>query len=71
MYQWKQNWASSYLGRCGDNWVTEDIEIGIPPPGDTGRQDHSMFSNIAGGITWNLRLKEVARAGQAGTELGL
>jgi hypothetical protein len=31
--------ASKYHGRCGDNWVTEGAEIGVPPPGDTGRQN--------------------------------
>jgi hypothetical protein len=24
-----------YIGRYGDNWITEDGEIGFPPPGDT------------------------------------
>jgi hypothetical protein len=38
IYRWKQNLASIYLGRCGDNWVTEDTEIGLPYPGDTGRR---------------------------------
>lgn len=37
--QWKQNLASKYLGRCGDNWVIEDAEMDLPPSGDTGRHD--------------------------------
>jgi hypothetical protein len=30
-----------FLGtrKCGDNWVTEDAVICVPPPGDTGRHD--------------------------------
>lgn len=29
-----------FLGtrKCGCNWVTENVEIGLPPPGDTSRQ---------------------------------
>jgi hypothetical protein len=33
--QRKLNLTSTFLGRCGDNWVTEDTEIGFSPPGDT------------------------------------
>jgi hypothetical protein len=35
--------VSIYLGRCGDNLITEDAEIGFPPPGDTGRPDIAML----------------------------
>jgi hypothetical protein len=31
--------ASTYLGRFGDNSVTDDVEIGFTPPGDTGKHD--------------------------------
>jgi hypothetical protein len=24
----------AYLSKYGDNWITEDVEIGFPPPGD-------------------------------------
>jgi hypothetical protein len=34
IYRWKLNLASTYLFRCGDNSVTQDAEIGFPPPGD-------------------------------------
>jgi hypothetical protein len=35
---YRRNWnlASTYLGGCGGNWVTEDAGIGFPAPGDTG-----------------------------------
>jgi hypothetical protein len=26
-----------YVGRCGDNWVTEEVVIGFPTPGDRSR----------------------------------
>lgn len=32
---------STYFGRCGDNCVTEYTELGLPPPGKTGRPDAS------------------------------
>jgi hypothetical protein len=38
--------ASTYLSRRGDNWVTEDAEIGFAPPGDTGRQDAPCLPNL-------------------------
>lgn len=28
-------------------WVTEDVKIGFPSPGDTGRQDHPCSVNVA------------------------
>jgi hypothetical protein len=30
---------STYFGLCGDNWVAEGVEIGLPPPGNIGRRD--------------------------------
>jgi hypothetical protein len=33
------NLASMYLCRRGDNWVTEDVEICLPPLGDAGWHD--------------------------------
>jgi hypothetical protein len=27
----KLPWVDRYLGRCGDNWATEDIDIGFAP----------------------------------------
>jgi hypothetical protein len=26
--------GQKYLDGCGDNWVTEDVEVGLPPPAD-------------------------------------
>jgi hypothetical protein len=28
--RWKQNFIRTYVGRCGDNWVTEDAVTGFP-----------------------------------------
>jgi hypothetical protein len=36
IYRLKQKLAGMYLCRCGDNQVTEDVEIGFLLPGDTG-----------------------------------
>lgn len=35
IYQLKQNLAAMYLRKCGDEWVTEDVEIGFLLPGET------------------------------------
>jgi hypothetical protein len=35
--RWKRNLDSTYFGRCGGNWVKQDAEIGIPPPGYSGQ----------------------------------
>jgi hypothetical protein len=39
IYKCKRNLAIVYVGRPGDTWVAEDVEIGFPPAGDTGRLD--------------------------------
>lgn len=36
IYRLKLNLVGTYLHRCGDNWVTQDVEIGFLPSGDTG-----------------------------------
>jgi hypothetical protein len=38
IHRLERNLASTYRGICGDNWTSEDAEIGFPPPGGTGRQ---------------------------------
>jgi hypothetical protein len=32
---------STYVGRCGNSCVTEYAELGLPPPGKTGRPEAS------------------------------
>jgi hypothetical protein len=39
----KKKLAKIYLGRREHNWVIEDVEIGFPPPGDTGSHDTSCM----------------------------
>jgi hypothetical protein len=52
--------VSACLGRCGDNWVTEDGEIGLPPPGDIGRHDaHCSYIILSHKVNVQPRLKEV------------
>jgi hypothetical protein len=34
-----KNLASIYLYMCGDNWVTDDVEIVFPISGDRGQND--------------------------------
>jgi hypothetical protein len=33
-YKSRSNWPVRNLSRCGDNWDTEDAEIGFPLAGD-------------------------------------
>jgi hypothetical protein len=35
----KMKLASTWFGRCGGNWITEDVAIGFPVPEDTGQHD--------------------------------
>jgi hypothetical protein len=43
IYPSNRNLRSIYLGRCGDNWVREDAEICLPPPGDTSRHEAPCY----------------------------
>jgi hypothetical protein len=35
----KRKLVSTYLGRCGDIWVRDYVEIGFLPCGETGRKE--------------------------------
>jgi hypothetical protein len=39
IFRRKRSLTSTYLGRCGYNWVTEDARIGFPPSGDRDQHD--------------------------------
>jgi hypothetical protein len=43
IYQWKRNLVSIYLSRCGDKWVTKNVEIGFSLPADTGSYNASCL----------------------------
>jgi hypothetical protein len=55
IYRRKRNFMSTYLGRCVDNWVTENVEIGFPGAGDADRQDapysYNLFRGTRRGVT--------------------
>jgi hypothetical protein len=36
IYWWERGMESTYLGRCGDNCITQDAEIGLPLLGGAG-----------------------------------
>jgi hypothetical protein len=38
---------SQNIGRCGANWVMEDVEIVSPPPEGTGRHDAPCSQSVA------------------------
>jgi hypothetical protein len=70
IYRWKLNLASAYLGRCGDNWVTEDCEINFSPPRDKklrvcescSQHDRRDCSSCGTGANWaGGRLLSVAK----------
>jgi hypothetical protein len=65
IYRCKRNLAGIYLGRCGGNWVTEDVEISLPAPWDTGRHDAQRWRNLQ--PSWQEGLKEMSRTGQTDT----
>jgi hypothetical protein len=48
--------ASIYLGRCGNNWVT-DVEIGFPSLEDTGQQDGPCSRMLQS--VWQERLQQL------------
>jgi hypothetical protein len=52
-----------YLGRRVDNWVIEDVEIGLPPPGDKTLHIHTHYSTIQ----HRESLTEMAQTGAAYT----
>jgi hypothetical protein len=71
IYGRKHNFGSTYLGRCGDNWITENVEIGFPPAGETGRQEapysYKLFRHTRHGITRLRKLREPGRKAQVPT----
>jgi hypothetical protein len=48
---------STCRDRFGDRWITEDVKIRLPPPGDTGRYNSQ-----------SLRMLQVARQEGSRTE---
>jgi hypothetical protein len=55
----KRNTAITFLSRCGDNFVTEDDDIGFPSLGDTGQYNvpcSRMMQEYDRGVNINLGL---------------
>jgi hypothetical protein len=59
IYQWKCKLASTYLGRWGDNWVTDDAELSLLLPGEWWAQCStfvsSFHSSTCGTTVWSKR----------------